>query len=260
MIVDLSQRWREDAACTNKRPEMFFTDHGPDAITKPSAKVKAQWDRAKRVCRDCPVMLQCARDNLGETEGVWGGLSPADRVPLRAQRSVSVRNLVGQRKVEYAKLAYDLRNERRLPWSDVARIMGVGHTTAQYLNTWYTEHLKTKAEAEEKAAEEAREAVGATVTELPKPFPRKGPQSGDCWVRHNRRITSGHYLGQTEDGAWYCIKAKLFARENSTCWFKAEDVKLTKDVVRNTMVRVGKDSRIYGTTLSTGARRRQKAG
>jgi hypothetical protein len=260
VIVDLDKKWMPQAGCTNTRPEVFFVDIGSETLAHPSAKVQAKWNRAKRVCERCPVMKLCARDSLGEVEGVWGGLDPKQRLDLRAKHSVNVRKLTGPLKIEYAKLAHTLRVNYRYPVSDVGRIIGISAPTATYLHDWYEAHLKELAEQDEAA----REAVGAEemadVIELaPVPFPTKAPSHGDCWVRYGRRVVAGYYLGQTEDDLWYCAKIKL-AHEHSVSWIKAQDFKMCRAHHRNIMNRVGNGSRIYGTTITPGARRKQEAG
>lgn len=251
MIVDLSKRWMEDEsmACLRKNPEMFFPPNGTHSITNPSAKMEAQWKRAKAVCATCPVIKQCARDNLGEIEGVWGGMDPAERARQRSHHGYYIRNLEGRRKEEYARLAHMLRVERRLPFADVGRIMGFSHVTAQYLYDWWKAYL-------------LRQSEGVTDLQLPSPedevielhpnaqFPAKPPMEGDGWVRVGRRVSWGNYLGQTEDDAWFYMKVRLLGTEYSICWIKVEDVQLTREVTRNVLTRVGNGSRIYGTTLS----------
>lgn len=71
--------WRTHAACTEIGPEPFYPDpHQPGEI-----------EAAKRVCRGCPVRVQCLADVLGwETGrryGVVGGLSAAERRRLAAR-------------------------------------------------------------------------------------------------------------------------------------------------------------------------------
>ena len=60
--------WRDDAACLDADPDLFF----PVGTTGPALK---QIDNAKRICQACPVRKQClawALD-LDATAGVWGG-------------------------------------------------------------------------------------------------------------------------------------------------------------------------------------------
>ncbi len=136
MIVDLEKKWVIHAKCAGVDPELFFTDHSANVVYRnsPTRKVASEWEKAKIFCADCPVRRQCARDGLGEMEGVWGGMDPAQRLVLRRTHSEKVRRLTGSLKKEYAKLAYDLRL-RHLAYHDVARIIGIGLSTAQYLCT-----------------------------------------------------------------------------------------------------------------------------
>lgn len=259
MIVDLEQKWRHDAElpCTRCDPELFFTDHGTENLRHPSNKVQAAWNRAKVVCEACPVKRQCARDNLGELDGVVGGLDPAQRAVLRKTHDQNVRRLSGRLKVEYAALAHMLRRDRKLAFADIGRKIGLSYTTAQYLVEWYDKWSERNKPQEK---EEQPEAV-ATVSPIKVAFPDKPPRDGDTWVRYDRRVLRGYYLGQTEDGAWYCIKLKMLASDYSVCWILADDVKIAKPVTRNVLVRSGSSgSRIYGTKQASSGRQRAEAG
>lgn len=70
--------WRERAACRHEDPELFF----PVGTTGPALD---QIERAKAICRRCPVMEQCLATALadGEDAGIWGGLTPDERRRLR---------------------------------------------------------------------------------------------------------------------------------------------------------------------------------
>lgn len=263
MIVDLRKSWTEKALCSTENPELFFVDHGTENFSKPSTRIQRLWDAAKAVCINCPVMLECARDNLGEIEGVWGGLDPAQRVALRKQHATNIRKLTGPVKQEYQDLAWMLRTEQGLPWTDVARIIG---TTTEAVTHLYDLEKERREDAQQ-AAEAAQEAISgppAKVAEVirlaPVAFPDKDPTNGNAWVRYGRDVVWGYYLGQTDDDQWFYLKIKLLAQEYSVCWIKAEDVKLVRPVARNVMTRVGNGSRIYGTTISGGDRGAKEAG
>jgi WhiB family redox-sensing transcriptional regulator len=76
MTMDTS--WRDDAACLNADPDLFF----PIGTTGP---VLDQIDEAKRICRACPVRTPClawALD-LGRAAGIWGGTTEDERRALR---------------------------------------------------------------------------------------------------------------------------------------------------------------------------------
>lgn len=70
--------WRHIAVCREEDPELFFPigNSGPALL---------QIEEAKAVCRRCPVIEQCLQWALesGQDEGVWGGLSEADRRNMR---------------------------------------------------------------------------------------------------------------------------------------------------------------------------------
>jgi WhiB family redox-sensing transcriptional regulator len=68
--------WHERARCQGSDPEMFF-DHRKGAER-----------RAKAVCADCPVRLECLTASLSFRAefGVWGGLSGPERRALLRSR------------------------------------------------------------------------------------------------------------------------------------------------------------------------------
>ena len=70
--------WRQQAACLNQDPELFF----PIGSTGPSV---VQVDKAKRVCSGCSVRDACLRWALdtGVDHGIWGGLSEDERRSLK---------------------------------------------------------------------------------------------------------------------------------------------------------------------------------
>ncbi len=67
--------WAERGACR---------DADPDSLFVPGA---AQ-HRAKRICRDCPVRLDCLAEALNNRIefGVWGGLTERERRVVLARR------------------------------------------------------------------------------------------------------------------------------------------------------------------------------
>ncbi|HEX2132813.1 MAG TPA: WhiB family transcriptional regulator [Actinophytocola sp.] len=72
--MDYFDDWRQDAACRDEDPELFF----PISEVGPGARQTAQ---AKAVCARCPVRAQCleyALDN-GLNHGIFGGTTESDR-------------------------------------------------------------------------------------------------------------------------------------------------------------------------------------
>jgi WhiB family redox-sensing transcriptional regulator len=71
--------WRDDAACRDADPEVFF----PIGTAGPALR---QIGEAKRICRACPAEMQClawALDN-DVSDGVWGGTTEDERRAIRS--------------------------------------------------------------------------------------------------------------------------------------------------------------------------------
>lgn len=73
--------WRDDAACLPYDPELFF----PTGTTGPAAE---QILRAKRICKVCPVIMECLNNALSQPNqyGIAGGLTEDERRALRRRR------------------------------------------------------------------------------------------------------------------------------------------------------------------------------
>ncbi|MER7501089.1 WhiB family transcriptional regulator [Nonomuraea pusilla] len=63
--------WLRRGACRSSDPDLFF----------PLASSPVQEARAKAVCAGCQVLEECRAYALGagESEGIWGGLTPEER-------------------------------------------------------------------------------------------------------------------------------------------------------------------------------------
>ena len=70
--------WREEAACRDTDPDLFF----PIGTTGTALE---QIDAAKTVCCSCPAQEACLEFALATNQesGVWGGTSEDDRRKLR---------------------------------------------------------------------------------------------------------------------------------------------------------------------------------
>jgi WhiB family redox-sensing transcriptional regulator len=68
--------WRDAALCAQADPDLWFP---------PKGRVARE---AKRICLGCPVRRQCLEEALalGETDGIWGGLTPRQRHVLKGER------------------------------------------------------------------------------------------------------------------------------------------------------------------------------
>jgi WhiB family redox-sensing transcriptional regulator len=72
--------WRDDAACRDTNPDLFF----PVGTTGPAIE---QIDQAKAVCHECPSQVPCLEFALmtNQDSGVWGGTSEEERRKIRKQ-------------------------------------------------------------------------------------------------------------------------------------------------------------------------------
>lgn len=70
--------WRDDAACRGTDPELFFPTGTARATT---TAYMSQVTEAKRICRRCPVSVQCLAwaVETGQGYGIWGGMTEDER-------------------------------------------------------------------------------------------------------------------------------------------------------------------------------------
>jgi WhiB family redox-sensing transcriptional regulator len=79
LTIELDE-WREQSACRDTDPDLFF----PVGTTGPAIE---QIANAKAVCRVCDVQKQCLEYALttNQDSGIWGGTSEEERRALRRQ-------------------------------------------------------------------------------------------------------------------------------------------------------------------------------
>ncbi|MEP7160491.1 MAG: WhiB family transcriptional regulator [Dermatophilaceae bacterium] len=68
--------WQFQGLCRTVSPDMFFHPEGERGAAR-----RRRDERAKTVCLQCPVLLQCRQHALEVREpyGVWGGLAEDER-------------------------------------------------------------------------------------------------------------------------------------------------------------------------------------
>ena len=72
----LSEEWRLQARCRGMDPALFFHPDGE------RGRARAQREsRAKEMCRQCPVIVQCREHALAVSEpyGIWGAMTEDER-------------------------------------------------------------------------------------------------------------------------------------------------------------------------------------
>ena len=77
-LANADYTWRRDAICRDTDPDLFF----PVGTT---GYALVQIDRAKEVCGECPVKVDCLDYALetNQDSGIWGGTSEEERRNLR---------------------------------------------------------------------------------------------------------------------------------------------------------------------------------
>lgn len=80
--------WRGGAICRDTDPDLFF----PVGTT---GFALVQIDRAKQVCAECPVHVECLEYALetNQDSGIWGGTSEEERRNIRRRLAGRQRSL-----------------------------------------------------------------------------------------------------------------------------------------------------------------------
>ena len=81
--LPLLAHWHADAACReHPEPDLWHTEtSGPLG--------RRLTNRAKAICRRCPVQTTCLAEHVAEPHGVWGGLDPRERREQRRQPTIA---------------------------------------------------------------------------------------------------------------------------------------------------------------------------
>lgn len=85
--------WMRHAACRALDPELFFgPDLGWGRISEPATERVAREMQAKQVCAACPVRDACLEYAMAtpEHDGLWGGLTAAERFRRRTARPTAI--------------------------------------------------------------------------------------------------------------------------------------------------------------------------
>ena len=74
------EAWQRRAACRGPESTLFFAPTAPEA--RPERESREA--RAKAICGDCPVHVECREYALRirEPHGIWGGLNENERREL----------------------------------------------------------------------------------------------------------------------------------------------------------------------------------
>ena len=220
----------DDGLCRTLSPavlESTFFYPGPQNVAgTPTPHAQRAWDQAKEVCIECPVFLQCREVCLGQDYGVMGGYDEHERHLIRRRLT---RELALKSADERAQLAafFHARHAGGLGDSPdvIARSTGYSDLSIKLM---ISEH---QAVLDRQRQQRAADAGGATPEEwqdVPE-FPEGNPPKADGWVWYYGRAYAGHYMGQTEDGAYVRMKIKP-ARAQTTKWLPVNHVDLRSTI------------------------------
>ena len=75
--------WQRRGACRGANSEMFFHPRAERGQAR-----EQRIERAKQICRSCPVIVECRHHALTvfEPYGIWGGLDEGERRAAYAHR------------------------------------------------------------------------------------------------------------------------------------------------------------------------------
>lgn len=87
VTVRTADIWQRRAACRGPEAVLFFAPTMPE----PRPEREDRETRAKAICHECPVQLQCLDYAVGirEPHGIWGGLNETERRMLWDPDAVS---------------------------------------------------------------------------------------------------------------------------------------------------------------------------
>ena len=85
-LANADYTWRDRAICRDTDPDLFF----PVGTT---GQALVQIARAKEVCDECPVKIDCLEYALetNQDSGIWGGLAEEERRAIRRQSAARQR-------------------------------------------------------------------------------------------------------------------------------------------------------------------------
>ena len=91
--VAATYEWQMRGACRGTDAALFFL---PEAERGPSKRRRER--AAKAICETCPVIAECAAFAAATREpyGVWGGLTPEERLGTSPERRATKRVLLNR--------------------------------------------------------------------------------------------------------------------------------------------------------------------
>lgn len=225
VIHDPTREWMKTRGlpCREADPEIFFPA-APGPVLKgpaPPARQK-KLDRAKAICKTCPVLNQCRRDTLGEIEGVFGGRDEWQRQLIRTQIPRAYRTKwPASRRRAWQAYVYGLHTYQGLSFKQIKYLTGIPLKLAQEMTETWEAYLAALPPPPEKIR--TRQPRIKNPIQPRAGFPEK-PGRRDCWVLEGNYAADCWYRGETRDGVWVQVEIQSF-RTNIHKWVKRELVR-----------------------------------
>lgn len=82
-VFDLDLSWQDAGACRTANPDLFFGRDG------------GHFTAGKAICATCPAIDPCRQHGLlHEVDGLWGGLTPAERKAERIRLGIVLERII----------------------------------------------------------------------------------------------------------------------------------------------------------------------
>jgi len=83
LICSPPDGWQHEAECIKHNPDLMFPEDDELHL----------YEKAKRVCEECPVTSFCLEIGINEKCGMWGGLDPEQRLKLVKSKQIPIERL-----------------------------------------------------------------------------------------------------------------------------------------------------------------------
>jgi hypothetical protein len=219
-----------DGNCQKFAPEELeetFWYPGPQDVAKtPGSPALRAWEQAKEVCIECPVFLMCRENSWGQEYGVVGGTDQHER-HLHRRRLTRLLALKDDQERAAMAAYFHARHAGGLGDSPDLMARSTGYSSLS-IKLMLSEHEALLDAQRKQAAAQADDAAPTEWEDTPS-FPEASPPRADGWVWYYGRAYAGHYMGQTEDGAYVRMKIKP-ARAQTTKWLPVHLVDLRSTI------------------------------
>lgn len=84
--LPMPDRWEDRATCADLSVDASMAIFFPSENSKDRDAESTKFDRAKAICAQCPVIVECLDAHIDERWGCFAGTSPRERRAIRTAR------------------------------------------------------------------------------------------------------------------------------------------------------------------------------